>query len=128
MHALNFDPSGTQRTQRPKPEFREIEWHKGLRDLCVSALCALCLTALSSTLRRSALALDDFVTANNLTHMKTKPNDSAVGRSRAVISPRRHTNGAKAKRWSGFAPELGGVMTGPSSLSVREGFAPGQPC
>jgi len=57
--------------------------------------------------------------------MKAKPNGSAARRSHAVKSPRRHTNGTKAKRWSGFAPELCGVMTGPSNLSVREGFARG---
>ena len=57
--------------------------------------------------------------------MKAKPNGSVVRRARAVKSPRRIANGAKAKRWSGFAPELCGVMTGPSNLSVREGFARG---
>lgn len=74
---------------------------------------------------RSALALDDSVTANNLNPVKTKSNGSTVRRSQAVKSPRRPAMGTKAKRLSGFAPELCGVMTGPSNLSAREGFVRG---
>lgn len=57
--------------------------------------------------------------------VKINPATAPKRRPRTRKSQPRPANGTKPKRWSGFAPELCGVMSGPSDLSVREGFVRG---
>jgi hypothetical protein len=57
--------------------------------------------------------------------MKANRKISAVKRPRAPKSGKLRLDGKKVRSWRGFAPELCGVMSGPSDLSQREGFARG---
>jgi hypothetical protein len=57
--------------------------------------------------------------------MKTKAKTSAVKSSRVVKSALRVAPAKKKSAWSGFAPELCGVMEGPKDLSTRKGFPRG---
>jgi hypothetical protein len=57
--------------------------------------------------------------------MKTNRKVPAVKRPRVRRSGKLLLNGKKTRSWSGFSPELCGVMSGPSDLSAREGFARG---
>ena len=57
--------------------------------------------------------------------MKANRKAQAPKRTRAPKSGKLLFNGKKSRAWAGFAPELCGVMSGPSDLSLREGFARG---
>lgn len=57
--------------------------------------------------------------------MKATRKTQAPKRTRAPKSGKILLNGKKPRTWNGFAPELCGVMSGPSDLSLREGFARG---
>ena len=57
--------------------------------------------------------------------MKGTRKAPAPKRPRSTKSRKVLLNGKKPQTWSGFAPELCGVMSGPSDLSGREGFARG---
>jgi hypothetical protein len=57
--------------------------------------------------------------------MKLKPNGIAAKPAHPRKPGRRQIAGTKTKPWRGFAPELCGVMKGPSDLSSREGLAGG---
>jgi hypothetical protein len=57
--------------------------------------------------------------------MKTGRKPQTPKRARAPKSGKLSINGKKPRGWNGFAPELCGVMSGPSDLSLREGFARG---
>lgn len=57
--------------------------------------------------------------------MKANPAQAPKRRLRTRKLQPQRTNGVKSRRWAGFAPELCGVMSGPSDLSVREGFVRG---
>ena len=55
--------------------------------------------------------------------MKANRKVQAPKRSHAPKSGKLLLNRKKPLTWTGFAPELCGVMSGPSDLSLREGFA-----
>ena len=57
--------------------------------------------------------------------MKATRKVPALKRARAAKSVKVLLDGKQPRARSGFAPELCGVMSGPSDLSVREGFARG---
>lgn len=57
--------------------------------------------------------------------MTTKAKTSTVKPSRASKSVLRPAPAKKKSAWSGFAPELCGVMEGPKDLSTRKGFPRG---
>lgn len=60
--------------------------------------------------------------------MKTALSPSSAKHVAVAAKAARRTAKAvpqKKRRWTGFAPELCGVMSGPSDLSTREGFARG---
>jgi hypothetical protein len=57
--------------------------------------------------------------------MKANRKIPAVKRTRASKPAKLLLNGEKPRSWNGFAPELCGVMSGPSDLSLHEGFARG---
>ncbi len=57
--------------------------------------------------------------------MKTKVKTPAAKPSRVRKSVRRVVSKKTSSEWSGFAPELCGVMDGPKDLSIREGFLRG---
>jgi hypothetical protein len=57
--------------------------------------------------------------------MKTKAQTPVAKPSRARKPALRSVTSKKTIAWTGFAPELCGVMDGPKDLSIREGFLRG---
>jgi hypothetical protein len=58
---------------------------------------------------------------------KLKSPAASGGKSARNLSRRKAPvpSATKSGTWRGFAPELCAIMTGPSDLSMREGFARG---
>jgi len=70
------------------------------------------------------LGLDHLLIVNNLAHVKANPKFKATKRTPARKVGKRLT-GKKSLSRGGFAPELRGVVTSPTELSLREGFGRG---
>jgi hypothetical protein len=54
-----------------------------------------------------------------------KPNPKIAAKRTSVRKPAKKANGKRPVLRGGFAPELCGVTTGPTDLSLREGFGHG---
>ena len=59
-----------------------------------------------------------------LPDVKANPKIKATKRT-SVRKPAKLANGRKWRLRGGFAPELCGIITGPTNLSLREGFGHG---
>jgi hypothetical protein len=73
----------------------------------------------------TARALDRTTVTRNLKPVKANSATAPKRRQRSRKSQPRPAGDTKPKRWTRFAPELCGVMSGPSDLSAREGFVRG---
>jgi len=69
-------------------------------------------------------ALDRASFPDKLPDVKANSKMKATKRAPAR-KPAKTAKGGKSRQRSGFAPELCGIITGPSDLSLREGFGHG---
>ena len=75
------------------------------------------------TTRKPPLTIISFLT--KLSIVKANPKIKATKPRPAGNSSNARLRGGKSKQQGGFAPELCGIITGPTDLSLREGFGRG---